>query len=299
MLFDTLFRFVNRHAPHPPVRRTWRGTYRPRQASCRLTVDALDHRFVPATLSVSDATLLEGHAGAQFAEAVVTLSEPVTKAVTVNYHTAAGTATADSDYDAVSGKLSFALGETTKTILVPVRGDRLAEPDETFVIKLAAAKNAKITGGTGVVTIHDDEPRLTINDVSLIEGNCRCGGGTAFTFTVSLSAAYDEAISIAYATADGTATVANEDYVATSGVLTFAPGETTHTFTVWVYGETTAEATEYFFVNLGGASSNASVADGQGTGLILNDDGGTGTDPDPCTVYCCNPLGCGLDNQFP
>src|SRR5262249_1740929 len=148
----------------------------------------------PATLSVADATIVEGHIGTQFAAAVVRLSERATSTVTVNYHSAAGTALAVSDFDTVSGKLSFAPGETSKTILVPVRGDRFAELDEAFFIKLSAPKNARIADGTAVVTILDDEPRISINDVSLPEGNCRCGGGTAFTFTVSLSRGYDEMV---------------------------------------------------------------------------------------------------------
>jgi Calx-beta domain len=89
--------------------------------------------------------------------------------VTVQYATADGGATAGSDYQAVGGTLTFAPGETSKTITVPVNGDRLPEPNETFFVNLGNATNATIADGQGVGTIADDdaEPALTINDVPL------------------------------------------------------------------------------------------------------------------------------------
>lgn len=276
------------------VLKQWSSRHRTssqRTVSRRLAVEALDERIVLAALSVGDVTIVEGHAGAQYAQAVVRLSEPAANTVVVNYHTADGTATAASDYDAVSGRLSFAPGVSSMTILVPVRGDRLGEFDETFVVKLTAAKNAKVADGTGVVTIRDDEPRIGVGDAVATEGNA---GTTLLTFTVSLSRPYDEAVTVAYSTADGTATAADGDYAAASGLLTFAPGETTITVTVEVGGDTAPEGDEYLFVNLSGASSNTLLADGQGVGHIFDDDGGT--DEDICLYVCCNPDGCGDDS---
>ena len=268
MWFRTLF-----HALKP------RATRRP--APCRLSVEALGDRIVPAKLSVGDAVILEGNAGIKYAEVTVSLDTPANKAVTVNYRTADGTALAGSDYQASSGKLTFASGETTKTIRVPVIGDRLAEPNETFSVHLSGAKGARIADGAGVVTIVDDEPRLRIGNASVVEGNA---GTTLMTFTVSLSAAYDEAVTVNYVTADGTATTANNDYLATFGTLTFAPGETTKTITVEVVGDITGEQDETFYVNLSGASSNALLIDGQGLGYLINDDVldcGDHCNPDP------------------
>ena len=267
-------------ASRPPARR---GASRRRPAPRRLAVEALDRRIVPASLMVSDATLVEGNAGTHYAVVRVSLDVPSSHAVTVNYHTANRTAVAGSDYRAVSGTLSFARGETSKSILVPVIGDRLAEPDETFVVKLCGAKGAKINDRTGVVTIlDDDEPRISIQNASAPEGN---SGTTIFTFNVSLSTAYDQAVTVNYATADGTATVADHDYVAASGTLTFAPGETTKTITIEVVGDTTPELDETFFVNLGGASTNALIIHGQGLGTIGDDDLPTqpGDPGDGCT----------------
>lgn len=111
-------------------------------------------------------------------------------------------------------------------------------------------------------------PSVSIGDATVTEGN---SGSTAATFTVSLSQPAAETISVAYATADGTAN-AGSDYVATSGAVTFAPGVTSQSVTVQVIGDTTVEDNETFYVNLGAVTGNATIADGQGLGTILNDD---------------------------
>jgi hypothetical protein len=256
MLFDRLFWFV-KHRPAGAARR------RP----VRPTLEVLDERLVPASLSVGDAVIPEGNSGTQYALVSVSLYGPSKQTVSVNYATADGAATAGSDYWAVSGRLTFAPGETTKTISVPVYGDRLSEPNETFFVNLSGAQRARIGDGTGVVTIIDDEPRISIGDAA---GTVVYSGGTVsgttLYFTVSLAVAYDEAVTVNYATADGTAVV-GVDYVAASGTLTFAPGETTKTIAVDVLGNDSG-LDERFYVNLSGASVNAQIVDGQGIGTI-------------------------------
>jgi hypothetical protein len=81
-------------------------------------------------------------------------------------------------------------------------------------------------------------------------------------------------VTVQYATADGTATVAGRDYYAKSGALTFQPGQTSKTVTVSVRGDRTREAHETFFLNLHN-SQGATIEGGQGIGTIQNDDGGT------------------------
>src|SRR5262249_38521178 len=117
--------------------------------------------------------------------------------------------------------------------------------------------------------ILDDEPRIRINDVNVTEGN---KGTKLVTFTVTLSAAYDQPVTVRYATRDDTAK-AGEDYVATSGMLTFNPGHTTRTFTVTINGDTKKDADEFFLVPLSDASSNALIDFPYGWCDILNDDG--------------------------
>src|SRR6185295_8989306 len=103
------------------------------------------------------------------------------------------------DYQSSTGTLTFARGETRKTVSVPVIGDRLVEANENFLVRLTSTTRGQFSDGLGVVTIQDDEPRIRISDVSALEG-CGCFGTTPFTFTVSMSAAYDQAVTVTYAT---------------------------------------------------------------------------------------------------
>lgn len=225
---------------------------------------------LPPAISVGDATVTEGNTGTRTATFVVTLSDPSAQPVTVQYATANGTATAGGDYQARSGTLTFAPGETSKTITVPVLGDRLAEPDEAFVVNLSGATGATIADGQAVGTITDDEPRISISDATKAEGKNK--QTTLFTFTVTLSAPYDQPVTMSFSTLDGTATNRDKDYVARAGTLTFAPGETTKTITIEVKGDNRREANEYFYLDLSGNSSNSLFTKKRGIGTILNDD---------------------------
>ncbi|HEY1379633.1 MAG TPA: Calx-beta domain-containing protein [Gemmataceae bacterium] len=228
---------------------------------------------VPAgtpSISVTDApAVTEGNTGTRTATFTVTLSAPSTQPVTVAYATGNGTATAGGDYQAASGTLTFAPGETTKTITVPVLGDRLGEANETFVVNLSSPTNAIITDGQGAGTILDDEPRVSIGDVTKLEGR---NGKTSFVFTVTLSAAYDQAVTVSFRTANGTATTSNGDYTAKAGTLTFAPGQTAKTITIEVKGDNKRESNEAFYLDLFGNGSNSVLSKSRGLGTILNDD---------------------------
>jgi hypothetical protein len=218
--------------------------------------------------TINSVSVTEGNAGTVSATFTVSLSTASTKTVTVNWATADGNATAGSDYHAASGALTFAPGETSRTITVLVDGDTLNEADETFFVNLNGAVNAWVgTRGTGTIVNDDPLPTLAINGVQKLEGT---SGTSAFAFTVSLSAPSGQTVTVNYSTASGTAT-AGTDYLAQSGTLTFTPGETSKTITILVYGDKTKEADETFFVNLSGAW-NVFLADSQGLGKILNDD---------------------------
>ena len=173
-------------------------------------------------ISISDVSAVEGNSGTTPFTFTVSLSAPSDLPVTVNYATADGSATAGSDYTAASGTLTFAPGQTSQTITVLVNGDRLLEPNETFFVNLSTPNShAEISRGTGYGTIIEDEPQISIGD-AYNYGDC-----TPFTFTVSLSAASDEVVTVDFTTVDGTA-FAGVDYVATSGTLTFEPGDDDH-----------------------------------------------------------------------
>jgi large repetitive protein len=239
-----------------------------RSGARRLALEALHDRCVPATVSIGDATILEGDGGTQSAVLAVTLSGPVQNPpFSVHYSTASGSALAGTDYQAVSGTLTFNKGQTYKTISVPVVGDLVAESTETFSVNLTSPKHGTIADGQGVVTITDNDTRLNVNDVTLAEGQA---GTTAFNFTVTLSTARTGSVGVDYNTMDYTA-AAGSDYAGVSGHLTFAPGETSKTVTVLVTGERHFEPDEAFYVTLSGAT-NALIDDAYGMGTILNDD---------------------------
>jgi len=231
-----------------------------------------DQTPVPPTLSIGNVSLTEGSSGTTTARFTVALSTAATGPVTVTYQTANGTATAGSDYTAKSGTLTFAAGETSKTIDVLITGDTTVEADETFVVRLTSATGATITTAQATGTIRNDDqtpvtPTLSIGNVSVTEGN---SGTTTARFTVSLSAAATGPVTVTYQTANGTAT-AGRDYTAKSGTLTFAAGETSKTIDVLVTGDTTAESDETFVVRLTSATG-ATITTAQATGTIRNDD---------------------------
>ncbi len=252
-----------------------RFTYtHPDTGSGNLTVDnvqlvSCQGAGLPA-LSITDVSIPEGNAGASTATFTVSLSGASANTVTVNYATANSSATAGTDYVAASGTLTFPPGSTTQSVAVTVNGDTAVEPTETFFVNLSGATNATIADAQGVGTINNDDaaiPTLSINDVAVAEGNA---GTTSATFTVSLSAASGQTVTVNYATANGSAT-AGGDYVAASGTLTFPAGSTTQSLPVTVNGDPTIEPNEAFLVNLTGAT-NATIADGLGVGTIVNDD---------------------------
>ena len=221
------------------------------------------------SLTIDDVTVTEGNGGTTPAVFTVHLSAASATAVTVSYATAGGTATSGADFTATSGTLTIAAGALTGTITVPVVGDLLNEANETFTVTLSGASGATIADAVGVGTIVNDDPvpTLSIDNVSVTEGNA---GTTTATFTVSLSAASGQTVSVTAATTNATAT-AGSDYTAGTWGLTFAPGVTTRPVSVTVIGDRVYEADETFVVNLSGAV-NATIADAQGVGTILNDD---------------------------
>jgi hypothetical protein len=227
-----------------------------------------DWPFPPPAVSVSDATVTEGNTGTVNATFTLTLSHASDVDVIVHYATANITAAAGGDYTAASGTVTIPARQKSRTFTVAVAGDRLAEASETFAVNFTAPTNASIGDGQGIGTIVDNEPRVSINSVSKSEGN---GKTTIFSFTVSLSAAYDQAVTVNYATAGGTAT-AGTDYQSKTGSVTFAPAETIKMITVVVVGDKQREAHETFFIDLWGPSSNALLSVARGIGTIFNDD---------------------------
>ncbi len=222
-------------------------------------------------LSIDDVSVTEGTGGTGTAVFTVTLAPVSTQTVTVDYASADGIATlADGDYRIASGTLTFMPGQTTKTITVVTVGDGRNEIAEAFFVNLSNPANATLARAQGVGTIVNDDPlpTLSINDVSVSEGN---GGTSSAVFTVTLTPASGRSVKVDYATADGSATVAGNDYAPSSGTLTFAPRETSKTIAIDIIGDTVKEANEAFFVNLS-FSRRATITRAQGRCTINNDD---------------------------
>lgn len=239
---------------------------------------------VAPTISIGDITFKEGNSGTTEAVFQVSLNKAYSSPVTVDYKTLDETATtADKEYVAAAGTLTFNSDQTSQTITVLVNGDSQLESDETFLLALSNATNGTIVDDRAIATIQNDDtgtdpnpntpppalPTLSITDTRLQEGN---SGTTNATFTLSLSAASSESVTVNYATADETATAADGDYTAVSlATVTFAPGETSQTITIAIKGDTTVESDETFRLNLTNPQ-NAEIAQGSATATITNDD---------------------------
>jgi chitinase len=220
-------------------------------------------------VNVVGGSVTEGNSGTQLLPFTITLSSASDVAVTVNYATSDGTARAGTDYVAKSSSVTFAAGETSKTVNVTVNGDRIAEGDESLQLVLGTVTNAGVGSGYASGYILDNEPRISINSVSTAEGNGK--PDKLMTFTVTLSAAYDQAVSVNYATQNGSAR-SGKDYSAKSGTITFAARETSKTITVSIKGDRQREPNKTLYVVLSNPSVNALIGNGTGSGTILNDD---------------------------
>jgi Ca2+-binding RTX toxin-like protein len=231
------------------------------------------------TASVSAVTVSanEGNSGTTPFTFTITLNAAAYSPLTVNWATAGTGANPASlgDFSGIfSGVETFAIGELTKTVTVNVLGDTLVEPDETFAVTLTSPSAGLVLGtASATATIVNDDSvapvagSVAINDVTVTEGDA---GTVNATFTVTRTSG-TAAFSVNYATSDGTAT-AGSDYIAATGTLNFAAGETTKTFTVAVNGDTVFEPNETFIATLSAATNGAAISDATGQGTITNDD---------------------------
>ena len=254
------------------IRRDFAGNPRPQGGASDIGALESGGEASPSDLRIGDVTVNEGSGGNTAATFTVSLAPASTQAVTVAYATANATATAGSDYVATSGVLSFPAGVTARTLTVPIVGDTAIEGDETFWVDLSAPGGAAVEDGQGRGTIRDDDapppvPTLSVGDVSVNEGQVGTG---AAVFNVALSVASAQAVTLSYATSNGTAQ-APSDYTATAGALTFPAGTTARTVSVPVVGDTAVEPSETFNLDVSSVTG-ATVVDGRGVGTIVNDD---------------------------
>jgi hypothetical protein len=189
-------------------------------------------------LAIADATATEGDPGGP----ATTISFTVTRSgdngspSTVTYSVAPGSASNPDDYndsiDALSGTLTFAANETSKTITLDVTDDRVPEDTEAFTVTLNNASNATISRAVAIGTILDNDlPELSIADASATEGDPG-GPATTISFTVTRSGDNGSPSTVSYTVVPGSASNPddyNDSIDTLSGTLTFAANETSKT----------------------------------------------------------------------
>ena len=226
--------------------------------------------LAPADVIVGEA---EGHV-----DLIVTLSQPSSSQVSVDYATADGSASAGvcpSDYAAVAGTLDFAPFQTSRTVQVQIRdcpGDR--EGFEAFRLTLSAPVDATIARSSTEVGIVDNDN--VVATPAIVAGKAFVDETDGFAHVPVLlggprGEASISAVTVHYATADNSAS-AGSDYAATSGTLTFAPGETAQTVDVPITDEAVREPPESFTLSLDNPVGGT-IAPPTGTVTIAASDG--------------------------
>ncbi|MCU7852791.1 MAG: thrombospondin type 3 repeat-containing protein, partial [Candidatus Thiodiazotropha sp. (ex Monitilora ramsayi)] len=166
-------------------------------------------------------------------------------AASVDYASSDGTANAGSDYTASSGTLNFADGQTSATFPLPIIDDSVYEGDETVNLTLSNPVNASLGSITSaVLTIEENDPVPPSGTLQFSQAGYTVAenGGTA-VITVSRSGGSTGAVSVSYATSDGSAT-ASTDYTVSTGTLNFANGEISKTFNVPIIDDVQYEGDE-------------------------------------------------------
>ena len=230
------------------------------------------------SVSVRDVNVLRSTSAATTATFTVGLNvAPVAgEQVTVNVNTANGTATAGSDFTALAPTVvTFNAGEKSKTVTVAVAPKPLATPTRTFNLTLSGASaNAAIADASAVATLRSTgvatpPPSIYITDNNILRP--AAGSGPA-SYVVNLGSASTSAVTVHYATADGSATSSAGDYTPTSGNLTFAPGETSKTVPVTVFSTARHAINEDFTLVLS-SPTGAVLGDTTGTTRMTNRSG--------------------------
>lgn len=203
---------------------------------------------------------------------LVSLSEPSTETVTVDYALVDRNAMVGEDYNiaAPTGTLTFVPGDTQETIPLQVLGDVKPEKDEEILIQFSKPTNAKFKERLKRAKIeitNDDLPQISISDASINEVD---NGTRNAVFEVTLDSPSEERVTVKYATENGTAS-AGSDYTTNRGRVIFNKGETAKGIKVTIKGDRLVEADETLLVNLENAAK-ATIADAQATGTIVDND---------------------------
>ncbi|TWT83200.1 Serine-aspartate repeat-containing protein F precursor [Planctomycetes bacterium CA13] len=188
---------------------------------------------------------------------VITRTDGSEGSVTVNYNTVDGTAVAPGDYTAVTaGSVTFAAGETTKTITITTIDDAVEETAENFSVTLSSVSAGEIGMATAQVTIPaNDTVTPQPGAFSITADSASVDEGSTAAFTITRANGTDGEVTVTFSTVDGTA-VAPGDYTAiNTGTVVFADGETTKTVNVTTINDTVEEGAETFSVTISDVTS--------------------------------------------
>jgi Calx-beta domain/FG-GAP-like repeat len=246
-----------------------------------------------ACIAETEVAVIEGNAGERTANFTISLSSPSSNAVTIDFATAEfqdpsqASAQSGIDFKAQTGTITFDPSVTSRTFTVSVVGDTIYELDEFFSVVLTGGTEAKAVRlplsvkPPLVKIVNDDQkpatdpiPHVRISDATVLEGN---SGTTLATFVVTLAAPQSDFVKVVCRTADNSAQFPSDyDKIFVPVELTFAPGDTVHTISILVFGDTVPETDEKFLVTL---DPNPSLVFERtyGVGTILDDD--TAVDP--------------------
>ena len=225
-------------------------------------------------------------------QAIVTVERAggVGGAVSVDYQTSDGSATAGADYANTSGTLNWAAGDSQdKTFAVPVTWDGRAEGPETISLALTNPDGGADEGpnSAAVIRIGDDGAS---GPLALSAGAYQVGeaGGLVTITATRTGGSMGGPVSVDYATSDGTAT-AGSDYAAATGTLTYGPGEASKSFTVHVTSDAAHEGDEAFQVKLSNAGGGASLGSPAGANVTITDDDAATTTTTTTTTTAATP----------
>ena len=231
----------------------------------------LDNDF--PSLSIASVTVDEGDEGETPMAFVATLSAPSPRPIHVAYATRDRRAKAGVDYQAASGRLTFAVGEVEQRIVVNVFGDRVAESHDRFELVLSEGENVQMATtlvATGTI-VDDDQAHLSVRPTRAAEGR-----GAEARFEVSLSIASARTVVVGFITRDGTAR-RDQDYVARAAEVTFPPGAQSAAVSIALVDDELAEADETFTLELiEPENAILSLDEASALATIVDDDGGGG-----------------------
>ncbi len=252
---------------------TLTGTIR-NDDTAQITLD-----FSPLDLVDGVVKAEEGNAGSQVFQARAILNSQVQGGLSIDYFLTGGTATPGTDYEATTGTLNFngnLNGAEVKPFNITIYGDEAEEANETFIVSLEDISNTAVNPSTITIVsspaifeiTNDDGTIVTVSaDPSEVLENTE-----SVDFTIELDNPSVQTVTVDYATLDDTA-LEDSDYEATSGSVTFDPGETIKTVSVSLIDNTLSEPNEIFFLQLTEADNATIGAEDKAPLTIIDDDG--------------------------